>query len=83
MVGKYTMMIKVTDYFLVNVLFQFTLLTAIILFFSCFFFLYIERPFMDRKWSQMLDKWLPGGNKNKEGGEGKESKKVASPEASA
>ncbi len=54
MLGKYTIRIKVTDYFLPNLLFQFGVLTLAILAISSVFYLYIERPFMDKKWVDKL-----------------------------
>ncbi|PQJ11732.1 hypothetical protein CJD36_008020 [Flavipsychrobacter stenotrophus] len=54
MLGRFTAKIKFTDYFFPNLLFQFTVLMFAILAISSVFYLYIERPFMDKKWVTKL-----------------------------
>ena len=54
MVGKYTVNIKLTTWYLPNLLLQFALLGAAVLLVSAVFYLCFERPFMDRKWVDRL-----------------------------
>ncbi len=54
MLGKYTVNIRFTDYYLPNLMFQFVILMLAILAISAVFYLYIERPFMDKKWVDKL-----------------------------
>ena len=62
MLGKYTVRVHLTNYFIPNLLLQFVLLIIPILLVAAVFFLYIERPFMSKKW---VDK-LMGRDKHKE-----------------
>ena len=62
--GRYTIHIRMTNYYLPNLLLQIILLAIPILAFSTAFYYYIERPFMDNKWMKMLmkkDKSTDGG----------------------
>ena len=52
--GRFTTQLKVTSYYLPNLLFQMAVLCAIILVISSVFYYYIERPFMDKKWMNMF-----------------------------
>jgi peptidoglycan/LPS O-acetylase OafA/YrhL len=56
MLGKYTTRITFTNYYIPNMLLQFVLLCIPILIVAAFFYLYIERPFMSRKWVDKLMK---------------------------
>ena len=54
--GRYTVRFHITDYYLPNLLLQIILLGIPILALSSVFYYYIERPFMSRKWMDMLMK---------------------------
>lgn len=54
--GRVTMKLKITDYFLPNLFLQITLLVVPILIISSIFYLYVERPFMSNKWMDKLMK---------------------------
>lgn len=56
MLGKYTTRLRITDYYIPNLFFQFVLLIIPILLVASVFYLYIERPFMSRKWLDKLMK---------------------------
>lgn len=56
MLGRYTIRLKFTDYYLPNLFLQFVLLSAAILLVASVFFLYVEKPFMSRKWVDKLMK---------------------------
>lgn len=52
--GRLTLKLKLTNYYLPNLYFQMAVLGALILVFSCVYYFYIERPFMDKKWMNKL-----------------------------
>ena len=54
MLGRYTVNITFTDYYLPNLFLQFVLLIIPILLVASVFYLYIERPFMSKKWVDKL-----------------------------
>ena len=54
--GKYISGIKVSNYYLPNLFLQIVLLSIPIFVLSTVFYYYIERPFMDNKWTKMLMK---------------------------
>ena len=56
MFGRYTLNLRITDHYLPNLLMQIVLLGLPILILSSIFYYYIERPFMSRKWLDMLIK---------------------------
>lgn len=56
MLGRYTVRIHFTNYYLPNLFLQFVLLLVPILIFAGFFFLYVEKPFMSKKWVDKLMK---------------------------
>lgn len=56
MLGRYTVRLKLTDYYLPNLFFQFFLLIIPILLIAAFFYLYVERPFMSKKWHEKFIK---------------------------
>jgi len=58
--GRFTLGIRITEYYLPNLLLQVILLTIPIIILSAIYYYYIERPFMSGKWVDMLMK------KNKE-----------------
>ena len=55
-IGRYTTGIRVTDHYIPNLLFQLAALLIPVLIVSSIFYLYIERPFMDKKWMKLLTK---------------------------
>src|ERR1035438_5922796 len=55
MIGRLTVKIHLTNYYLPNLFLQFILLIIHILLISSVFYLYIERPFMSRK---LMDKLM-------------------------
>ncbi|MES2702294.1 MAG: acyltransferase [Bacteroidota bacterium] len=61
MLGRYTVNLQFTNYYYPNLLLQFVVLCSAILFIASFFYLYIERPFMSKKW---VDK-IMGKDKHK------------------
>ena len=63
MVGRFTINIHFTHYYLPNLFLQIMLLIIPVLTFSSFFFLYVERPFMSKKW---IDKLLKNEKKTSE-----------------
>lgn len=56
MLGRFTVQVHFTDYYIPNLLLQFVLLIIPILLISSVFYLYIERPFMSKKWIDKLMK---------------------------
>ncbi len=54
--GRFTTKIRITDHYLPNLYFQMVVLSLIALVISSVFYLYIERPFMDKKWMKYLIK---------------------------
>jgi peptidoglycan/LPS O-acetylase OafA/YrhL len=52
--GRYTINLQIGDTYLGNVLFQLGLLLVPVLLLSAVFYYFIERPFMDGKWTDML-----------------------------
>lgn len=52
--GRMTLKLKLTHYYLPNLYFQMVILGSLILVFSCIYYYYIERPFMDKKWMNKL-----------------------------
>jgi peptidoglycan/LPS O-acetylase OafA/YrhL len=56
MLGRYTVNITFTNYYIPNMLLQFVLLIIPILLIAAVFYLYIERPFMSKKWVDKLMK---------------------------
>jgi len=56
MVGRYTVLVHFTHYYLPNLFLQFILLVIPIMLFAAVFFLYVERPFMSKKWIDKLMK---------------------------
>ncbi len=54
MLGKFTVNLKFTDYYLPNLFLQFAILCLCIIGISAVFYLYVERPFMDKKWVNKL-----------------------------
>ena len=56
MVGRFTIGIKVTDYYLPNLLLQIVILLVPVLGISTIYYFYIERPFMSSKWMDKLMK---------------------------
>ncbi len=56
MVGRLTIKIHFTNYYIPNLLLQFVLLIIPILLISSVFYLYVERPFMSKKWINKLMK---------------------------
>lgn len=56
MVGRYTVKVHFTNYYIPNLLLQFVLLIVPILLVSSVFYLYIERPFMSKKLMDKLTK---------------------------
>jgi peptidoglycan/LPS O-acetylase OafA/YrhL len=56
MFGRYTLRLHITSYYLPNLLLQVVLLGIPVLVISSVFYYYIERPFMSRKWMDMLMK---------------------------
>lgn len=63
MLGRFTVRWHFTEYYLPNMLFQFVLLCTAILLIASVFFLYIEKPFMSKKW---VDKLLKKDKKSVE-----------------
>lgn len=60
MVGRITVKVHFTHYYLPNLFLQFILLIIPILLISSVFFLYVERPFMSKKW---IDKFVKSDKK--------------------
>ncbi|MFI5196439.1 MAG: acyltransferase family protein [Chitinophagales bacterium] len=56
MLGRFTVNIHFTNYYLPNLILQFILLIIPILLIASVFYLYIERPFMSKKWIEKLMK---------------------------
>ncbi len=56
MMGALTTKIKITDYYVPNLLFQVAILLTLIMMVASVFFLYVERPFMSKKWVEKLMK---------------------------
>ena len=54
--GRYTLQIHLTDYYLPNLMLQTMLLGIPVLVISSVFYLYVERPFMSKKWVDKLMK---------------------------
>ena len=54
--GRFTMKLRITDQYLPNLLFQLAILTVLALGISSIFYLFVERPFMDQKWTNKLMK---------------------------
>lgn len=54
MLGRYTVNVTFTNYYLPNLFLQFVLLIIPILLIASVFYLYIERPFMSKKWVDKL-----------------------------
>ena len=54
--GRFTVKVHFTDYYIPNLLLQFALLIIPILLIASVFYLYIERPFMSKKWIDKLMK---------------------------
>lgn len=54
--GRYTLKLRITDYYLPNLVLQIVLLGIPVLALSSVFYYYIERPFMSSKWLDMLMK---------------------------
>jgi len=52
--GRYTIGLQIGDSYLTNMLFQLGLLLIPVLLLSAVFYYFIERPFMDGKWTDML-----------------------------
>lgn len=52
--GRFTMKLQLTNYYLPNLFLQIILLLIPIITISSIFYYYIERPFMSRKWLDML-----------------------------
>ena len=61
-IGRYSLKIALPGGFLPNALVQLALMTAGVLAISALFYLFIERPFMDRKWTDMISKKREGGS---------------------
>jgi len=55
-VGRYTVRLHLTEYYLPNLLLQFVLMTIPIMLVAGVFYLYVERPFMSKKWIDKLMK---------------------------
>lgn len=53
-VGRYTQQLRITDGYLLNLAVQLVLLTVPAMLVSAVFYYYIERPFMDSKWTDKL-----------------------------
>lgn len=53
-IGRFTLPFHITNYYLPNLFLQTTLLIIPVLFLSSVFYYYIERPFMSRKWMDMI-----------------------------
>jgi peptidoglycan/LPS O-acetylase OafA/YrhL len=56
MLGKFTVQVHLTNYFWPNLLLQFVLLCIPIMAVAAVFYLYVERPFMSKKWVDKLMK---------------------------
>ncbi len=52
--GRFTIGLKVTNYYLPNLIFQTIILSIPVLLISGVFYFYIERPFMSKKWTEKL-----------------------------
>lgn len=65
MVGRLTLSVRLTPYYVPNLLVQMLLMGVPILVISSVFYLYVERPFMDGKWLDMLLKRNPQYRDNK------------------
>ena len=52
--GRFTLQFHVTNYYYPNLLLQIILLGIPVLIISCFFYFYVERPFMSKKWMDKL-----------------------------
>jgi peptidoglycan/LPS O-acetylase OafA/YrhL len=56
MLGRLTVKLTFTDYYIPNMLLQFVLLIIPIMLIAAVFYLYVERPFMSKKWVDKLMK---------------------------
>ena len=56
MFGRFTVGIHIGNHYLPNLIFQMIILIIPVLVISSIFYLYIERPFMDKKWMNLLVK---------------------------
>ena len=56
MLGRFTLQFRITNYYLPNLILQIVLLGVPVLLLSSVFYLYIERPFMSKKWVDKLMK---------------------------
>jgi peptidoglycan/LPS O-acetylase OafA/YrhL len=56
MLGRFTIKAHLTNYYIPNMLLQFVLLCIPILLISSVFYLYVEKPFMSKKWIDKLVK---------------------------
>lgn len=56
MLGRFTLRLHITGYYLPNLLLQFLLLGIPVILISSIFYFYIERPFMSRKWVDKLSR---------------------------
>ena len=54
LIGRFTMKVHFTNYYLPNLLLQLILLIIPVVLCSTVFYYYVERPFMSRKWMDML-----------------------------
>lgn len=57
--GRFTIGLKVSDRYLPNLVFQLVVLSLLALIVSSIFYLFVERPFMDQKWTNKLMKKDP------------------------
>lgn len=57
--GRFTIGLKITDHYLPNLIFQLVVLSMLTLIVSSIFYLFVERPFMDQKWTNKLMKKDP------------------------
>lgn len=55
-IGRFTMKLKIGNGYMPNLVLQLAILTIAALLISSIFYLYIERPFMDQKWTNKLMK---------------------------
>jgi len=53
-VGKVLYKIRLTDHYLPNLMFEMTLFIGLSVFISAIFYILIERPFMDQRWTEKL-----------------------------
>jgi len=56
MLGRFTLRLHITDYYLPNLFLQLLLLGIPVILISSIFYFYIERPFMSRKWVDKLSR---------------------------